>query len=489
MRKSDMKKAYGKAPMSFHYAVMRSLNNLEEEKTVKNKSRVLRTVIACALVAAIGTAGVITARAVYYMNVNKDGNYGISFEMEPMSSVKETDDTTMLALEANSSAPEYVKMQIGYLPEGVTEDQGKYSLNGAHEEKCFTFVVERIAEKTNISDINIIDYEQLEINGNPAVLANVAVEPFSKRFYIYFKDYAAFVQCYVTDDVSDEEIKKVMENISFTEGTSDDSVGGALSEAKEPLTNKLYEEIANMVDAWNNSENTEVFAPVELGQKISYELTEDDEFYDELGYIDYSVDKIEVLDNIGDLDYSRFEQSVSLDEYADENGNLLPYTRETIKYGDGVNDINEVVATDTVNRRLIYTTVTFSNNSDTDKIYYLFRFGIERLRDNNGALTNQFDEPIPELLNMGEISYIDNNNIDTEGYNAGYYQITIPANSSETVHLGFWADEDVLDELYLELSNGDCPGAEFNPKTGKFVFDNSGNQDGTERSFACIKVQ
>lgn len=489
MRKSDMKNVYGKAPMTFHYAVMRSLNNLEETKTVKSKSRVLRTVIACALVAAIGTAGVITARAVYYMNVNKDGNYGISFDMEPVSSAKDTDDATMLALEANSAAPEYVKMQIGYLPDGVIEDQGKYSLNGSHEEKQFTFVVERIAEKTNISDTNIIDYEQFEVNGNPAVLANVAVEPFSKRFYIYFKDQAAFVQCYVTGDVSDEEIKKVMENISFTEGSADDSHGGALSAAKESLTDKLNETVTTMLDAWNNSENTAVFAPVELGQKISYELTGDEECDAELGNIDYSVDKIEVLDNIGDLDYSCFEQEIPLDEYADENGNLLPYTRETIKQGDGVNSIDEVIATDTVNRRLIYTTVTFNNNSDTDKDYYLYRFDIQRLRDNNGALTNQFDEIIPELLNVGEINYIDNNNVGVDGYCAGYYKLTLPANSSQTVHMGFFADEDVLNELYLVLDNGGYVGAEFNSETGKFVFDNSGNPDGTERSFACIKVQ
>lgn len=488
MKKSDMKNVYGKAPKSFHYAVMRSLNSLEEKQQVKSRSRLMRTLIACALVAAIGVAGVVTAKAVYPMVVNRQGNYGVSIELEPQTaSDTESSNELELSLNENLSAPEYVKMELGYMPEGVIENQGKYSLDGNFKEKGFTFVCERIAEKTAITDENILDYEQFEVNGNAAVLAHVSVDPYSKRFYIYFEDYAFFVKCYVTKDVSDEEIKKVMENITVTEGTEDDNSGGSLSESKQSLGDKisgaLEEANQQAYDAWLEA-NTEVtFSTVELKQTLGYECPK----LDEATGIDFSIDDIEVLDNIADLDANCFEQdrSENIGSYADENGNLLPYTRETIKYGDGVDSVNEIVASETVNRRLVYVTVNVRNTSDTEREFYLYQLNIDRLRDNNGVLGYPTgDEVLPELASCGEINFIDNNDVEKSGYSSGYYFLTVPANSSETVHLGFLADEDMLDELYVTVDGRWC-GAIFDAESGKFV----NNDKETEFGYACIKVQ
>ena len=95
-----------------------------------------------------------------------------------------SDETELMKLSTSKSAPEYVKMNIGYLPEGVIEDQGKYSLNGNHKDKCLTISGSRVVEKQTIKEENIVDYEEFDLNGNRAILATSAVG-FSKRFFIF----------------------------------------------------------------------------------------------------------------------------------------------------------------------------------------------------------------------------------------------------------------------------------------------------------------
>lgn len=517
MKKDDMKNAYGKAPQSFHYAVMRSLNSLEEKQKVRSKSRVMRTAVACALIVAIGTAGIITAKAVYPMVAEREGNYGMNIDIDP--TIDGTDNGSQVNAENmnfqigddSKNVPEYVKLDIGYLPDGVIVDSPpiKYSYNGECKEKCFTFVFERVSGKQTFSESIIEDYEQFTVNGNPAILAHVAGDmrqgenPFSKRFYIYFESKGLFVMCYVTDDVSDEEIKKVMENLSVVEGTQDDNTGGSFSEAttaEERSRMKAEDEAARAYDEWLAANTKISFSTVNLGQTIGYDWENIDEdlkdsektdIFDPDEYrvegLGFSIDKIEVLDNVADLDVNCFETNISenIYSYVDENGSFLPYTREVMEYGDGIDSANKIVSSETMNRKLVYVTVTVNNTSESPRCFYLRQIGIERLEQNNGGL-GYFcsDDVLPELANRGEISFIDNNNVPIDGQQHGYYFLDMPANSSKTVHLGFLADEDMLDQLYVTVS-GDDSCLIYDAKEQKFV----DNDSETNFGYACVKVQ
>lgn len=444
MKKQDLKNAYGPVPTEFHNSVVRTLNTLDEEpvKTARPRRTWLKVLVACALIAAMGTVGATAAAKLYPMNVNKEGNYGLTFDVQTTSD-SESDsgssslDGMNLSLSADSNAPEYVKLNVGYLPDGVISDGFKYSLNGEHKEKGLTLIVDRVGTAASFSDINIADFEQFEINGNTAVLANVVdmdgEYEFGRRFYIYFEDMAAFVTGYITNDYSDEEVRKIMENLTVTEGTADDCNGGALSDKMSWVNRNDYmeEEPVGYTDF--------DYEYVNLGDELECRFSDSN--------CVYTVDNIEILENISNLDSSCYSVPMgdSLEDYADENGNLLPYEREYYKLGDGVTaPMREVVKTDMADRRMVYATLTVKNTGSEARTFgFLPYVSMMRIGDgyNDGILT---EDPW-----LGEITYIDNNDVDELGFNAGYYSLTVAPNSTETVHIGFLADADMLDYYYI----------------------------------------
>ena len=494
MKKQDLKMVYSNVPTDFHNSVVRTLNGLEEKQgnAIKTKSKVLRIAVVCALVVAIGAVGVVSAAAIYPMVVNREGNYGMNISFEAVGDNSSQGSSNKMTVDLDVSTkniPEYVKMNIGYLPDGVIKDQGKYSLNGEHNEKCFTFVVERVAEDVTVTDDNIIDYEQFEIDGNMAVLANVnnVSNEYTRRFFIYFEEYGVYVKCYVTSDVTDDELRMVMENISFTEGTAEDCSGGSLSAAKKSLLEKAEEAFdefcQSQYDAYIEANQNVTFTEISLGQTVGFS----DEFtkaMTENNYcVDYTIDSIEVMDNISGLDKDNFNLGmIDLSEYADENGNLVPYTREVYSDGDGINTVKELISSEQVNRKLIYITVTATNNTNKEQSFYMPQISLDELRENDGKL--EVVSNLPSYKYMREISYIDNNNVDKFGFKSGYNALGIPANSSEVIHLGFFVDEDTLDELYVSL-NATFSSGIFDADTNTFVHN---SKQGMDYGFACIKV-
>ena len=82
----------------------------------------------------------------------------------------------------------------------------------------------------------------------------------------------------------------------------------------------------------------EIWSEVQLGQKIGFDDNLE-KLYEEYGTpnkcgVEYSVDEIEVLDNISDLDYSHFEGTKDINEMIDENGNFTSYTREYYSWNE-----------------------------------------------------------------------------------------------------------------------------------------------------------
>lgn len=523
MKKRDLKNAYGNVPAEFHNTVIRTLNGLGSTKETadsynkvesftmsegvqvvsvgKRKRGFWRTAIACALIIAVGSVGVISAKAIYPMVVNREGNYGLNIELEPMaggqigeSGSNDSNASNLnemnLELNASKTAPEYVRINIGYLPDDVLEDQGKYSLGGGHEEKCFTFVRDRIVEKKTFTDVNIVDYEELEINGNKAILAKTAVKPFSRRFYIYFENEAAFVMAYVTDDVSDEEIIKVMENITVEECTAEEANVCSLTEAKEILKEEKEQEFWNNLYGMLEHEKVYEYSEIELGQKMTYGN------YHESSGLELSIDNIDVLDNISDLDDNSFNQSIAEDylpNYTDENGNFIPHEREHYIEGDGVTaPFRQVSRTDTITTKMVYVTLTVNNTTDVSKPFIYQGFNINTLADaiasQNGEkkledIVAEEDYTLPIL--WGDVHYIDNNNVDRDGYQHGYNFLDVPANSTQTIHIGFLVDEDQLDEAYITLDESWCNSMVFDSAKSEFV----ANGKDYYHNLACIKVQ
>ena len=494
MKKRDLKKAYGNTPTDFHNMVLRTLNSLEEYDTLSVKQTdtkqlsvspvrrsPLRTAAACALVLALGVGGVISAKALYPMLAQKEGNYGLNIELEPMTASDTTEKQLGLSLNgAASSAPEYVKVSINYLPEGVVSDDEskiKFSLNGEREEKQFTFVTDRVVEQRTFTDANIADFEEFEINGSKAILAHCAVEPFSKRFYIYFEKEAVFIEAFVTGDVTDDEIKKVMENITVeecSEDESDESNAESLTQAKNNIEEEKRQELLDKLYGAFDKDDVYEYSVVDKGQTIYYS-----ESHESSG-IELTIDNIEILDGISELDIDKFQDPEEIVEYTDNNGSFIPRTREYYTEGDGITSpFRTLSRTDTVTPKLVYVTLNINNPTSETKEFFYQGFDINSLENaikaQNGELSAEDPESVTEYadsLNMGEVDYIDTNNVPTDGKKAGYYFLEVPAKSTQTVHIGFLADEDKLDDMYVSIDESWCCNCVFDAALSTFVDNN-----------------
>ena len=524
MKKKDLMNAYGKAPQSFHNSIVRTLNTLDTgTSSVRNTSQVQafsdfdeeniltiqtkkssfpKIFAVCALAAAVAVGGAVSAKTILPKFSSPDTGTNTrqipaaqpvqtsTPDQPEITEIPPNDRHITLVLTQAENAPEYAKMSINYLPDGVIEDNGKYSLNGNHEEMCFTIVGERVVGTDVFTDDDVIgtvvSAEELNIGGNTAILANFNVDPYSRRFYIFYEDMAVLVTGYVTKDVPDEELRKVLENIT-------------VEECDEGEHNLTPLSLANEFNAYEEEKSEEleedyetIWSEVKLGQKISFDDSLEKlykEYYtcNKCG-IDYTVDKIEVLDNISDLHYThfdgatRFEGTKDISQMVDENGNFTSYIREYYQWDEEEFE-NKLVKTDTATRCLVYASVTFTNTTDEPRDFELFHFNMARFKNVNGKL-EFYDEStnpdVPELYNCGEVIY--NDDYDDEN---GCYYVYLDPHSTKTVHIGFLADTDQLDNLYL-FTDESYTGSHivFNPEKSAFLL-----SDTPECVNACIKVR
>ncbi|MEE1055792.1 MAG: hypothetical protein UH239_00900 [Acutalibacteraceae bacterium] len=455
MKEKELKEIYSNPPKSFHYALTDALNKIEEQENKKVCSRILKIALVCALVGIIGVTCIMAGSAIYPMLANSVNKYGLDIEVEPM----------------NDSKVDYVKLRLNYLPENVEEMPNtggrKYSQKGDYNKSVFSFILYKVDEKTKFTNKYITSYEEFEVNGNKALITNASlINPnsnISKHFYIFFENKGMFLSCYVSDDVSNDEIKKVMGGIELEKGNVDDYFEYSLLSDEEENINPVKDVINNIFNNFSNKYKYEQI--YDIGQTIAYK---DTDYFN--GHI--TIDKIEVRDNIEGLDENNFYIPAfnSIRDITDENGNITPYERYTYVCGDGETDLDKIEKVDYINRKLVYVTTTVSNDTSEPQILNINEIMIEWLKEKEGKLDSAYlcDESLPETTLSTEINYIDNNESDSMGMKSGYYQLKIDANSRETIHLGYFVDEDTLDELYITI-------------------DADGELD--EHNYSCVKVR
>lgn len=224
-----------------------------------------------------------------------------------------------------------------------------------------------------------------------------------------------------------------------TEGTEDDHFERVdlASEISNQIINHQEEELYGIVDPHESNYEAGIY-----GKSFEYKN-------------DFSVNvkSFELHDNVSDLDKNNFdfieyeyhEPYDSYETYFDENGDIIPdYTRIQRDYGDGINSIDK------------------SNEVEGKRHFVLAELeitGLKPLDDYNTGFS------ITDLLLMN-LKYDDKNKLTQESkeyatgtmvYNNGVDEGNniLWINEGETRHIvvGFFVDEDRLDNLYFSVSS------------------------------------
>ena len=426
------------------------LMNIPNESNRKKgkKSKKITVLLVAAVITAVSCVSVYAGVKIYNMYTEKQGKYAKTMVLQ------KNDGTLSLDKKAGAKRPEYVKLNFKYLPKDLevleNTHNSKYYFKDTYAMGGMSLFLYDVSDSDTIkaNNTDVIDSELTTINGNDVLYLQKKLyyeysdssPGFDKYFYMYFKDYDCILFGMIGTDISKEELYKILEGATLSEGTKDNYFICDKWTAGDSSDDDLVEDNNNEVPAY--SENLDNF--YNIGDSIP--VTEDSS-------ITMTVNSVEISD-----DMSMMPQSFR-EKYLDKSGKLKPLEVKCYGGGDGVNSLSEVQEIKKFDLKYVYETATFKNNTDKDRndfavYHYLVR--------NNGQYPV---EQIDNLQNKYEnVSYDTNNEYNItewiyddflrENTNNPNY-INIPANGEVTIHIGYFVLADSIDDdLFLNVVEG-----------------------------------
>jgi hypothetical protein len=323
----------------------------------------------------------------------------------------------------------------------------KYSFKDNYANGGFSFILWRLGKNSDFQTLYASDYVEKEINGREVVIVNKDTGNknvmFDRQVFLLFKEEGMMLQSYVGTDVSDEQMIKVLENISL-EPTSEKNSSYTLdydvahfNKGNKPTESRVIPLKKDSKQLFKVGQTV----PVTIEQGVAG--TE--------GKLEYVIEEVEVFDSIKDLKQENFNE-VGLEvlrenKAIDQAKKLLPYKRDVYKVGNGRDSIDELIESKLVNPKFVYMTTTLKNTGKqaTEEIYMHPSLQVLQFKSNawNYAGKTGTNE---ESIMTGEVDYL-----EPHGSGKGFYNIgIIQPGETKKINLGYFVDEDKLDSIFLD---------------------------------------
>lgn len=261
---------------------------------------------------------------------------------------------------------------------------------------------------------------------------------FDKEVFVPLEQWNTVLHMYVGNHISVEEVDRI--------------VAGMVVEETDNLTECIPADIAGDGEIYVDDEELEK-PPAAIAQENIYQIG-DTVIQSSL---DISVTDVKVEDSIQEYDRGYFYLDM-LPDYINENGSFNFYKRGSVVPGDGVNTVNSYTNVTEVRQKFIYITVKIKNTGRYSfQEFYVNRYKSVFLTEKEDGALYQ-DEQASYLINMDE-------NIGANFNDPIYFDSSAQTNQSKsfmnmgiigagkeyTFHLGYFVDEDLLDELYFAV--------------------------------------
>lgn len=215
----NLKNEYPRKPESFHSAVIDTVQNIGEEKH-KRKLPVKFAVLVAAVVMLLSVSG-FAADTVYDYFVKMENN-------KVIVDLPETTD------ENTEKAPDYVKLEFGYMPEFIDPYDAPYKFSvktetGENAPSGLTFQLFKsdLAENLEIFYVGSVTERMFGKNMGAILKIDTGIESdgdsHDKEFLIYFEEFGYILRCYVSERINEDEMLKIAENISLVESDKENA--------------------------------------------------------------------------------------------------------------------------------------------------------------------------------------------------------------------------------------------------------------------------
>lgn len=467
MRLEDMNHEFPKMPDEIRAMVEKEVAKqtkgtgtvrLTETAQRRRSRRLAKRMLVASVAAALMLGTTVFAGVLYQMHNERVGNYGVHTTIEG--------NTEQKIIEGNIEIPK-VTMELGYLPEGMIEvEKQEYSYEDSPNRgglSIFFYEIDTGESDFEMLTKDVTEMEECQIGGRDAVymlLNNFTGDDkaFNQRIYVMYADVHYIMEMCVAADVSKEEAFKIAEGIRLLpaqEGTESEALVDCMSWSDYVQSQREF--VYNTEESLTAVPKEEMKNTHKIGE--SFGLT---------GYVSnmptedewkVCVQKVEVLDHVDVLDLSLMGEvfKESLQSETDADGKLLPAERQYVKYGDGVDSVTEVVNTESVEQKLVYVTVDYTNTGNEELTNVLFLGGLMKIQE-YGDEMHLHSWKQPEDGSWDDITYAGNAGFremwyyDVYGGEGGNnYISSIQPGETVTVHMAWLVPADELDLLYLNL--------------------------------------
>lgn len=423
---------------SEHYKLNKQqmLRRVTMTKKTFNKKRGLAVIAAAvAITAAIPLS--VLAYEKLTAKIEKTGNYENTISIQ-----------TPVADTENTEAPKYMFYEFGWIPEGYVPHEEKPGFKNPENGGRIAPELFKLPDDTNVElklpySENCETYESegktALINYRSPDVYNNGTISIDKNVYICFEGTTYVLTLYISEDVSDADMKKMIDEITLypTEermhGTYIPWLDESNYQSDSYITPKTY--------AYEENVRT-------IGDTVSNPYTGNGVD----GY-DVTLNSFELTDSFDGITTDGCGDETDFSHLMDENGNIIENIRTTIKLGDGVNTIDEIISEEVVPMHILKMNVTITNTADIENdicicpTMFIIEDG-EPKEDwvNNKAGYSCFDSLVGyDGQRMWFSLAMDS---DQKG---GKNHLILAPNESADVQIAFFVDDNVKDKVYVSF--------------------------------------
>lgn len=462
MRFEDMKNEIPETPEFIHTMIQNEVEKqMQATKVVDVRRRKRWTAPKVAVVAAACvavTASVVYAGVnIYHMFLEKQGTYGVTTGIKGGDGTEETTVPKTL---------HEVDIFARYIPDGMEWIDDFHLEYPEHDRNGgFSFassIFDPAALDQVVQEQNVVDSEQRTFGDYEGVYLkynSLSEGTFDQRIYLLCPDLYRIFTIYIGDDVSKEDAVKVAENLVLTENDTVIDTAGLGTWEEKGKEEEVVEEALTVAEDQD--------LPVhQIGDSFRLDVTGEDENGEYLAEtISARVDSVQITDDLALLDPGKIPEKWV--DAIGADGKLQTDERSYVKSGDGVNTLDEIVRSEEVPQKLVYATVTYTNDTDKKIHHMLYMGSLFTMRKENGTYEiydareqagTDYDRIIQKgVASVGEMKYF---SLSEQYENGRNYISVIKPGESVQLQMAWIVDEVDLENMYLNI-NGDGASSEF----------------------------
>lgn len=464
MRLEDMKNDIPETPEFIHEMIQNEVNkHLQDAKIVNIRKRRMKKWTGTKMVAAVAICIMVTSTIayagdkLYHMFIEKQGTYSVGTGIK-------TDGSTYVG-----NLPKRIQdidITAEYIPEGMEwSDETHLNFEEHKWTGGFSFI-SGLIDDTNldraIEDKNVVQYEKRTFGEYKGVYLKykdfIKDGSFDQRIYLFCPDLYRVLTIYIGDDVAKDDAVKVAENLVITEN-------GTLIETDSMST---WNELISLEESEKVTVKRTIASkdlPVyQIGDTFEVQTWGEDSEGSEKGCkLSVRVDAVQVEDNLALLREEYIPKDWKL--AVGEDGKLVNNALSYIKSGDGVDTIDEIVKTESMKQKLVYATVTYTNETEEELNHILYLGNLILMDCKADTYQVYFPDELFAALSEEECDCVIWDGIAHDKAEMPYYSVheqygnggnyipSLKPHESIQVNMAWIVNENALNYMYLNLGN------------------------------------